>query len=456
MKKIIASLFLLLLIFSLSSCSIRVYSLPSGNFCTSAADGSAVELEEHEKQYIINLLNDGKWYNEIAKCPADYNFRTALQSLTYCAEDGVFNDFTLHRSLTISEEQRLFVNGFLDYDRTEGSFHAKQLDCTFSYAGSVMNPKISKNSLNAKNIQPKDNRIPIYKFDTLAELEQFKADFGEEYGFINSYDEVPSFNDEAAKYGEEFFENNTLMLVYIVSSGSYRYGVKSIHCDGTNFTIHAEQINHPSVIDDNIASWFITVAVPDSMVERVRFYDADITHYQDNSIGFNKLYSIDGVINTSDISSVSVDGFNGSLGRPIMHNVMISTDKDYINSVSDFINNAVFTLATDCYDGVRSYDVTINFGSEALEIKFTSANEFYVNDVCYNSSIEFPILGRFDENYLYFESHDSIKLSTYGQITTLKHFDLSKIHLTHTSVELFAYDYTKDADLIIDGYTYRI
>ena len=54
--------------------------------------------------------------------------------------------------------------------------------------------------------------FPIYKFDTLEELTQFKdsLDYPEMLSF--AYDEVPPFNEVTAKYDEAFFSENTLLL----------------------------------------------------------------------------------------------------------------------------------------------------------------------------------------------------------------------------------------------------
>ena len=122
------------------------------------------------------------------------------------------------------------------------------------------------------------HHLPIWKFDTLKELERFKQLNGE-FTFDSGYDEVSSFNDTVEKYGEGFYEENSLMLVYVpANSGSYRYGVSSVYCDGTTFCIHVEQINNPKEGTTDMAGWFITVAVPDNMVENCFEFDADLNN----------------------------------------------------------------------------------------------------------------------------------------------------------------------------------
>ena len=151
-------------------------------------------------------------------------------------------------------------------------------DITVSYANWGELTEIYAKALNTEKMAMSSViHLPIYKFDTLAELEQFKNDVKDVLSIEQGYDEVPSFNESTAKYDESFFTENTLMLVYVeATSGSYRYGVDSIyHADG-NFCIHIKQTNNPEIHSDDMSGWFITVAVPDSMVADCTVFDADI------------------------------------------------------------------------------------------------------------------------------------------------------------------------------------
>ena len=147
---------------------------------------------------------------------------------------------------------------------------------TFSRAGWGI-PNIYDNALNTSKLNDSSSRnLPIYKFDTLSDLEKFKSDFGGENGFDYGWDEVLSFNDATKNYDENFFERYSLMLVYIeASSGSYRFGFKDVTIDGNYFCIHVEQTNHPQIITADMAGWFITVIVPDCMVSDTTEFNAD-------------------------------------------------------------------------------------------------------------------------------------------------------------------------------------
>ena len=149
---------------------------------------------------------------------------------------------------------------------------------TFSRAGSGGDPAIWSNALNASKLNDRNSwHLPVYKFDTLADLEQFKSAFGGENGFNFGWDEVPSLNEATQHYDADFFGQYTLMLVCIeASSGSYRFGFKDVTIDGSYLCVHVEQTNNPQGGTEDEAAWFITVAVPDSMVANITEFNADL------------------------------------------------------------------------------------------------------------------------------------------------------------------------------------
>ena len=129
--------------------------------------------------------------------------------------------------------------------------------------------------------------FPIYKFDTLEELTQFKNSL-EHSDRLSSrsykYDKIPSFNEATEQYDETFFSENTLLLVYVAaSSGSYRFAVDTITGDGTSLCVHIVEtaIKPGFTITCDTAGWFITVAVPDSAATAYTEFDAVLAEGSD-------------------------------------------------------------------------------------------------------------------------------------------------------------------------------
>ena len=110
MKKGLVLILTAIFIFGLSACTKQEYELPWDNFCYSADDGSVIELSTEAKGHIIDLLNNGKWYGEITKCTSDVKFATQRQSIGYCINEGIFNDFTQNKSLRLSDEDSMTTN----------------------------------------------------------------------------------------------------------------------------------------------------------------------------------------------------------------------------------------------------------------------------------------------------------------------------------------------------------
>ena len=126
---------------------------------------------------------------------------------------------------------------------------------------------LRSNSLNSNKLGASDSiHIPIFKFDTLEDLKSFKS----ESGGISDY-----FNKITKDYDNEFFNKNSLILVYIgSSSGTDTYGVDSVYTVGDKFRIHIERTNNPSVGTDDSVSRFIIVAVSDKAIKNCTNFDA--------------------------------------------------------------------------------------------------------------------------------------------------------------------------------------
>ena len=152
----------------------------------------------------------------------------------------------------------------------------KSVEVTVAYANYTDEAAIYSGGLNADKMTISgEYHFPIYKFASVQELEQFKHTFSEVLTVLFGYDEIPSFNEATAKYDEAFFKDNTLMLVYVTAgSGSLRFGVDSVTCAGKSFCIDVKQTNNPEVFTEDMAGWFITVAVSDSVIANCTEFDA--------------------------------------------------------------------------------------------------------------------------------------------------------------------------------------
>ena len=146
-----------------------------------------------------------------------------------------------------------------------------------AYAGWTDNGEIYTRALNTQKMsQSSQKHLPIYRLDTLADVEAFRSTFENDLAFEYGFDEMKSFNDAIEVFEDEaYLKAYSLMVVYVsANSGTYRYGVESIFCDGENFTVSVEELKHPTEVTTDLAGWYIIIVVPDSMIANCTEFDA--------------------------------------------------------------------------------------------------------------------------------------------------------------------------------------
>lgn len=103
--------------------------------------------------------------------------------------------------------------------------------------------------------------LPVYRLDTLSDVEQFYASFRNLY-------EMDGYLEITGAYEETFFDSNSLIVVYVSSgSGSYRFGVSEIKADSETYCVVIEQLNFPECVTDDMAGWFIITEATDSQLD---------------------------------------------------------------------------------------------------------------------------------------------------------------------------------------------
>lgn len=120
-------------------------------------------------------------------------------------------------------------------------------------------------------------KLPILKFDTLAEFEQFKNEVGDPL-------ESPyHLQDGYKEYGEDFFAENTQMIVYVnAPSSAIPYSMVSAERENGTFCIHMKDLAEAGkVYTDDSVSWYYIAEIPDSMLENCTEFDADVNYIQD-------------------------------------------------------------------------------------------------------------------------------------------------------------------------------
>ena len=119
MKRIITLILVCTFCLGLFGCAEKTYTLPYDEFCYSNDGQQTIDLELKDKEYIINLLNESEWIDDLSNCGYDFVFYTQKQEVRYHSECGTFNDITSGKGLQVTEELRLQINGFLEVADSE-------------------------------------------------------------------------------------------------------------------------------------------------------------------------------------------------------------------------------------------------------------------------------------------------------------------------------------------------
>lgn len=153
---------------------------------------------------------------------------------------------------------------------------AAEIPYTLAYVGGTDYEKFYEGALNHDALAINNIRhLPIFRADTAEDLAQFERDLIGDAIADNSWGDVPSFRTATAQYDEDFFRENSLLLVY-VSSGNctHRFGVRSIDCEGAALCVRLEETTGAQIISELEAAWLVILPVPDSLVANCTDFDA--------------------------------------------------------------------------------------------------------------------------------------------------------------------------------------
>ena len=150
---------------------------------------------------------------------------------------------------------------------------------TVSYAGWTDDGAVYEGALNKELLQrEEDTHLPIFKMDTLEDLERFKSEYGSVFAMDQGYDGSLSFNVALAKAQwdrESFFKEHSLLLIYVpANSGSLRFGVKEVIVTEDSICICVEQKNDPEVVTDDMVGWFVLMEVEKEETQKYTTFDA--------------------------------------------------------------------------------------------------------------------------------------------------------------------------------------
>ena len=138
------------------------------------------------------------------------------------------------------------------------------------YVNYSEDPLLYESPLNCSN--NKNGTLPVYRIDSLSQLQEFIDRFSEVLSLDNFRD---SFIEFANGLDEAFFRDNSLLMAYhIASSGSFTYRMDKIEISGSELIMHIVQTNNPEMYTCDMAGWLEIADIRKSLLSDVTEFDA--------------------------------------------------------------------------------------------------------------------------------------------------------------------------------------
>ena len=119
--------------------------------------------------------------------------------------------------------------------------------------------------------------LPILRFDSAEELDEFKTEIDGKFNTQQGYNEMPSFEAVTTGMDADYFDTNSLLLVYVwAGSCTWRYGINRVDLESDALTVHVQRTDSFECGDCAMAGWFLTLTVPKEQLQGISAFDADL------------------------------------------------------------------------------------------------------------------------------------------------------------------------------------
>ncbi len=119
-----------------------------------------------------------------------------------------------------------------------------------------------------------EQHMPVFKFDSLAELVAFRDEYSAKINFDEPFDECPSFNTYISKFTDDYFRNNSLLLIIATEpSCSFRHQVGGVVVNGRQLKVTVNTIT-VSPFAEAMGCWAVPVQLSKNVTDACDSFDA--------------------------------------------------------------------------------------------------------------------------------------------------------------------------------------
>ena len=153
-----------------------------------------------------------------------------------------------------------------------------RLNASVTYANWTEDDRIYTECVNPYAMTISSARhLPVYKLETTDDLTRFKETFENVLTLDRGYDEVFSFNDVTSGYDDSFFDEHTILLVYVTAgSGSYRFSIEEAEVNGPELCLNVIRTDHPEVGTADMAGWLLIAEFENADLAGITGFDAKL------------------------------------------------------------------------------------------------------------------------------------------------------------------------------------
>lgn len=168
------------------------------------------------------------------------------------------------------------IRGFWERMLVSDQYHFSKMNFDVSFANWTSDSNFYAASLNReKFIESSKLHFPIFLFQSMEELNQFKQDYDDTLSMNQSWDEVSSFEEVIAHLDASFFQKNSLVLIYVSSNNcTHRFKVSDVEENHNELVFLVEETTHAELVDTAMAGWFITAEIPNDLFTEETKLDA--------------------------------------------------------------------------------------------------------------------------------------------------------------------------------------
>ncbi len=296
--------------------------------------------------YILHYEIDEMFYLRIGGTPyADPRF------IYLCANDGSDASIDIR-----TDDVQSFIN---EHKNNPVALAVKYHSCPVDNTGDNFSIFAEWGSLSQNAYLSSIRTLPVIRITSVRELESFKDNMSTYMDFTASYTDAVSFNDNAQRYDDEYFDEKALILVY-VSAGSSADRFTLEYADMLNgiLTLGIMEIS-PEVGDMVRQGWIICVELPNKSLDGINIIDARISSavYPDSgteNVEIIRQYTFNG--NESEMSASKLTLFDN--GKFMF---MFSAQSSYLGYGDYYLDNGGrLNLETDDGEYVYRFDTDGN------------------------------------------------------------------------------------------------